>query len=105
MTMTVVVTRNVAPRFRGFLTSVMLEIAPGVYTGPRMSRGVRERIWNVMTQWYGAGATGGSDPEARASIVMTWLDKEAPGGQQIATLGVPAKTLVEADGILLVKRL
>ena len=56
MTMTVVVTRNVAPRFRGFLTSVMLEIAPGVYTGPRMSKGVRERIWNVMTQWYGAGA-------------------------------------------------
>ena len=28
MTMTVVVTRHVAPRFRGFLASVMLEIAP-----------------------------------------------------------------------------
>ena len=32
--MTMVVTRNVAPRYHGFLTSVMLEMAPGVYTGP-----------------------------------------------------------------------
>ena len=44
MSMTVVVTRNVAPRFRGFLASVMLEIAPGVYTAPEMSKGVRERV-------------------------------------------------------------
>ena len=36
--MTVVVTVNVESRYRGFLASVMLEIAPGVYTGPRMTR-------------------------------------------------------------------
>lgn len=34
MPMTVVVTRDVPDRFRGFLVSVMLEIAPGVYTAP-----------------------------------------------------------------------
>ena len=32
--MTVVVTVNVEGRYRGFLASVMLEIAPGVYTSP-----------------------------------------------------------------------
>ena len=103
MTMTVVVTRNVAPRFRGFLTSVMLEIAPGVYSGPRMSRGVRDRIWNVLSDWYGAGGTASVRPEEAAAIVMTWVDKDAPGGQRIETLGLPPKTLVEADGILLVR--
>ncbi|MEL6317336.1 MAG: type I-E CRISPR-associated endoribonuclease Cas2e, partial [Pseudomonadota bacterium] len=32
MPMTVIVTRDVAPRIRGFLASLALEIAPGVYT-------------------------------------------------------------------------
>jgi CRISPR-associated protein Cas2 len=105
MTMTVIVTRNVAPRFRGFLASVMLEIAPGVYTGPRMTMGVRERVWEVLSQWFEAGAPVGQDPETCASIVMTWLDREAPGGQGIKMLGIPAKELVEADGVLLAKRL
>ena len=41
--MTVVVTVNVEARYRGFLASVMLEIAPGVYTSPNMTRGIRER--------------------------------------------------------------
>jgi CRISPR-associated protein Cas2 len=39
MPMTVVVTRDVEDRYRGFLSSVMLELAPGVYTGPRLGRG------------------------------------------------------------------
>ena len=45
MPMTVIVTRNVEDRYRGFLASCMLEIAPGVYTGPRMTPGVRDRVW------------------------------------------------------------
>lgn len=101
MTMTVVVTRNVAPRFRGFLASVMLEIAPGVYTAPKLSKGVRDRVWDVLSDWFAAGATVGDHPGDVASIIMTWRDKNAEGGQKISTLGVPAKTLVEADGIVL----
>ena len=100
--MTVIVTRNLAPRFRGFLASVMLEIAPGVYTAPDMSAGVRERIWEVLADWFPTGATSGSDAEQQASIVLTWRDKAAPGGQGIDTLGVPAKTLVDADGFHIV---
>ena len=45
MAMTVVVTRNVEARYRGFLASAMLEVAPGVYVAPEMSKG--ERIWSV----------------------------------------------------------
>lgn len=41
--MTVVVTVNVESRYRGFLASTMLEIAPGVYTSPQMTREREER--------------------------------------------------------------
>jgi CRISPR-associated protein Cas2 len=102
MSMTVIVTRNVAPRYRGFLASVMLEIAPGVYTAPEMSKGVRERVWAVLCDWFPHGATSSPDPEQIASIVLTWRDKTAPGGQGVETLGVPAKTLVDADGFYMV---
>jgi len=44
MPLAVVVTRDVADRFRGFLASVMLEVAPAVYISPRMTKGVRERV-------------------------------------------------------------
>ena len=77
--MTVVVTVNVEARYRGFLASVMLEIAPGVYTSPNMTRGIRERIWNVLAEWYYQLGQG--------SIVMTWRDPSAVGEQQIRTLG------------------
>ena len=97
MSMTVIVTRDVAARFRGFLASLMLEIAPGVYTSPRLSAGVRERAWSVLADWHrSSGGTG--------SVVMTWRDREAPGGQGIRTLGLPPRVLAEVDGALLVKR-
>ena len=53
MPMTMVMTRDVAARYRGFLASVMPEIAPGVYVSPELSKGVRERIWRC-----GAGLVG-----------------------------------------------
>ena len=93
--MTVIVTVNVADRFRGFLASAMLEIAPGVYTAPQLTAGIRERIWDVLARWYyelGQGA-----------IVMTWRDPQAVGEQQIRTLGEVPKSLVDADGVYLVK--
>ena len=91
--MTVVVTRDVAPRFRGFLASCMLEIGPGVYTAPRMNAGVRERVWAVMQEWY--SELGGG------SILMTWTDPQTVGGQQIAVLGAPSYELFNRDGIFL----
>lgn len=97
MAMTVIVTRDVAPRFRGFLASCMLEIAPGVYTAPRMSKAVRERIQHVMDEWYQALAESGS-------IIMTWNDPASPGGQTLACWGLPATEIVSLDGFHMARR-
>lgn len=96
MPMTVVVTRDVAPRYRGFLASVMLELAPGVYTAPRCSAAVRERVWSVLSGWW-TTLPGGS-------ILMTWPDQKAPGDQRVLTLGLPPVTLHEHDGLTLASR-
>ena len=94
MPMTVIVTRNVEVRYRGFLASCMLEIAPGVYTGPRASASVRERAWRVLSEWHGA--------LRRGSIIMTWRDPSAAGGQGVKMLGEAPRRLLETDGLLLV---
>ena len=93
--MTVVVTVNVEQRYRGFLASAMLEIAPGVYTSPQMTGGIRTRVWDVLSRWHSQMGEG--------SIVMTWRDPSAVGEQRILTLGDSPKTIVDADGVLLVK--
>lgn len=94
MSMTVVVTRNVPDRYRGFLASCMLELAPGVYASPKMSDGVRERVWRVCCEWAGVLPDDGG-------VLMTWRDKDAPSGQAVRILGWPKKELVEADGMWL----
>lgn len=96
MSMTVVVTRNVAPRIRGFLASTMLELAPGVYSAPRLSPTVRDRIWSVLKDWF--------QSESDGTIIMLWQDKQLPGGQSVKMLGVPPIDLVELDGIVLSRK-
>ncbi len=91
----VIVTRDVADRFRGFLASVMLEIGPGIYTSPRMNAGVRERVWSVLEDWF-AELGGGS-------IVMTWSDPREPAGQGLRTLGTPPRTFVDLDGLIVTR--
>jgi len=96
MSMTVVVTRNVSDRVRGFLASSMLELAPGVYSAPRISPAVRERIWCVLSGWF--------PNETQASIVMVWANSEMPGGQSLLTLGCPPIRITEIDGLLTARR-
>ena len=31
----------------------MLELAPAIYANPRMSAGVRTRIWECVSEWHG----------------------------------------------------
>ncbi len=90
--MTVVVTRDVPERTRGFLASVMPEPAPGVYTAGEMSRSVRERVWSVIADWHDATGAG--------SLVMIWRDDRAPGGLGLLTLGTPPRRLADLDGVL-----
>lgn len=96
MSMTVIVTRNVSPRVRGFLASVMLELAPGVYSAPRISPAVRQRVWRVLED--------GFPNEHEASITMIWQERDSPGGQAVLTLGAPPVQIVQVDGLLLAKR-
>lgn len=93
MSMTVVVTRNVSDRTRGFLASAMLELTPGVYTAPRISPAVRDRIWTVISDWFWF--------EKDASVIMIWQERQMTGGQAVRTLGIPPIRLVDVDGILL----
>jgi len=96
MPLTMIVTRDVEMRYRGFLTSLMLEVAPGVYVAPDMSAAVRQRVWAVMTDWWMS--------LGRGSLVLIWRDTTAVGNLRIETLGEAPKTIVDADGVLLVKR-
>ncbi len=96
MSMTVVVTRNVSARVRGFLASAMLEVAPGVYTAPRISPAVRERVWAVLSDWF--------PNEDEASIVMVYQQRDLAGGQAVLTLGSPPIDFVEVDGLVLARR-
>jgi CRISPR-associated protein Cas2 len=94
--LTVIVTRDVADRYRGFLASVMLEVAPTVYISPRMNAGVRTRTWQVLSEWHTS--------EPRGSLTMIWRDLNETGGVGIATLGSPSRELVEVDGLWLTRR-
>jgi CRISPR-associated protein Cas2 len=73
----------------------MLEIGPGVYTGSNLSAAVRDRVWQVLEEWF-------QPPDS--SIVMVWSDKRVPGGQSVRTLGIPPIDLMELDGIVLACR-
>jgi CRISPR-associated protein Cas2 len=96
MSLTFVVTQNVDARFRGFLGSLMLELASGVYVSARMNLGTRERVLEVLRDWHGQLQKG--------SIVAVWMAKGCPGGIGIEILGEPLKTLVETDNFLLTCR-
>lgn len=96
MPMVVVITRNVEARYRGFLGSAMLELSPGVYAHPRMSAGVRQRIWRVIADWHAQLMQG--------SILMTWADTASNGGLGLLTLGETPKDIIPHDAMLLVRR-
>lgn len=95
MPMTIAVTRDVAPRVRGFLASVMVEVAAGVFAAPRLSPQVRGRILTVLETWQADLGSGG--------FTLLWEDKRIPGGLALRTLGQPARQLVEADGLYLAR--
>ena len=96
MALVMIVTRDVADRFHGFLASLMLVVAPNVFVAPRMNKGVRERTWSVVSSWY--------QFEARGSLVMVWRDLGEVGGIGLAHLGTPSRELVEMDGMWLTRR-
>lgn len=97
MPMTVAVTRNAAPRVRGFLASIMLEVAPGVYTAPRMTKAVRERVQRVLLDW---DECFGRD----SGVLLTWPDAAEPCGQGLWILGDAPTALKDHDGVALARK-
>lgn len=96
MALVMIVIRDMANRYHGVLSSAMLEVAPNVFVSPRMNPGARDRVWQVLVDWYAH--------EPQGSAVMVWRDLNAVGGVGIAHLGDPPRELVEADGMWLVRR-
>ncbi len=96
MSLSVIVTRDVEDRYRGFLSSVMLEVSAGVYISPRLNPGVRSRIWEVMQDWH--------SHLCRGSVLMIWSAPDEPGGVGLRILGEPPRALSVVDGLLLVRR-
>ena len=74
----------------------MLEIAPGVYVAPNMTKGVRERVWDVMIEWHEFLPPDGG-------VLMTFFDNAAVGGQAMQVLGFPKKELIDVDGLWLAR--
>ena len=97
MALVMLVVRDVPDRFHGFLASVMLEVALNVFVAPRMSPGVRQRVWGVVSDWHAA--------EPRGSLVMVWRDLNEVGGLGLAHLGTPPRELIELDGTWITRRM
>ena len=93
MALTVLITRDVEDRYRGFLASATLELAPGVYASPNLSAKARDQIWAVLTDWH-SRLQGGS-------IVLIYPDRQADGGLSVRHLGAPPRQAVRLDGVLL----
>jgi CRISPR-associated protein Cas2 len=95
MALTVLITRDVDDRYRGFLASAMLELAPGVYASPNLSAKARERIWSVVGDWHGQ--------LQRGSLVLFHPDRQAEGGLSVRHLGSPPREPIRLDGVLLTR--
>lgn len=87
--MLVVITENAPPRLRGRLGLWLVEVRAGVYVG-KVSRRVREMIWNNLEQGIDEG-----------NAVMVW-SSNTESGFDFLTLGANRRIPVEMDGIKLV---
>lgn len=82
---------NKPRRFAGFLHSVAMEVAPGVFLAADFNRAAFERVWEVLEAWHQAWPEG---------WIVAVLPAEKPRHPpMIRALGVPARTLIEHDGL------
>ena len=87
--MLVIVVENVPPRLRGRLAVWLLEIRAGVYVG-KLSRRVREMIWETVREGIGEG-----------NAIMAW-STNTEAGYDFLTAGESRRIPVELDGVKLV---
>ncbi len=90
--MTVIVVTKVSPSLRGHLTRWMLELKPGVFVGS-LSRRVRDWLWERVKVAKKAGAC--------ALAYATRCEQ----GFRCELAGDPRRTLINVDGLMLVRRI
>jgi CRISPR-associated protein Cas2 len=88
--MIVVVLENAKPSLRGEISRWLFEIKAGVFAG-RISALVRDELWALIEDKLGNG-----------SAVMLYPQRNEQGFDA-RMLGNPSRTLVDIEGILLVK--
>ena len=93
MSLTVLITRDVEDRYRGFLSSTMLEASAGVYVSKGLTPRARDKVWQVVTDWHAS--------LGRGSLTLLYPDSACDGGISVKTLGAPARRPVQIDGALL----
>jgi CRISPR-associated protein Cas2 len=88
--MLVLIVENAKPSLRGELSRWLFEIKAGVFAG-RVSALVRDELWELIEQKLGRG-----------SAVMIYPQRNEQGfGARM--LGNPSRSLVDIEGVLLVK--
>lgn len=88
--MVVFILENAKPSLRGELSRWLFEIKAGVFVG-RISGLVRDELWELIGQKLGKG-----------SAVLLYPQRNEQGFDA-RMLGNPSRSLVDIDGILLVK--
>ena len=87
--MVVFVLENATGRLRGILTRWMIETKPGVFVGS-LNAMVREKLWEII-----------SEDEFQGALMINSSNNEQ--GYQISMLGEPSRTVVDLDGLQLIK--
>jgi CRISPR-associated protein Cas2 len=88
--MVVFILENARPALRGELSRWLFEVQAGVFTG-RVSALVRQELWQIIEKKLG-----------KASAVMIYSANNEQGFKA-QMLGNPSQSLVDIEGVLLVK--
>ncbi|MGR3277073.1 type I-E CRISPR-associated endoribonuclease Cas2e [Acaryochloris marina NIES-2412] len=88
--MVVFILENVRSSLRGELSRWLFEVKVGVFTG-RVSALVRDELWILIEQKLGKGS----------AVLIHSANNEQ--GFSARTLGNPSRSLIDIEGILLVK--
>ncbi len=88
--MVVIVLENASEKLRGIITRWLLETKPGVFVGSLNAK-VREKIWEKITE----------DVSQSALLIYSCNTEQ---GFRIEMVGEPTRSLVDLDGVQLIKR-
>ena len=88
--MVVIVLENAVESLRGELTRWLIELKPGVFVGT-VSALVREKLWKRV-----------ADSNRQEGALLIW-DADTEQGFGIAITGEPTRSVVDVDGVQLIK--